>query len=276
MSTASQATYVHGPKFGALGVYAVVYLAFVYIPVLFLPLFSFNDSIYIAFPLKGFTFEWYGKMANSPGLLEALYNSIQVAAIVSFIATVMATLAAKAVTRYRLPGRGPIVGFIMIPLVIPGIILGIALLVVANFSGLGLSLFTIGIGHALVCVPFAMLVMISRLEGFDKNLEEASLDLGEGAWMTFWRVTFPLAIPGIIASLLLSFTISFDEFILAFFLAGTDVTLPVYIWSQLRFPAKLPSVLALGACILVASFVVVSFAEWFRRRGTQLNTASGV
>ena len=276
MSAATKATYVHGPKFGALGVYAVIYLAFVYIPVLFLPLFSFNDSIYIAFPLKGFTFEWYEKMSNSPGLLEAMYNSIQVAAIVAFIATIMATLAAKAVTRYRLPGRGPIVGFIMIPLVIPGIILGIALLVVANFSGLGLSLITIGIGHALVCVPFAMLVMISRLEGFDKNLEEASLDLGEGAWMTFWRVTFPLALPGIIASLLLSFTISFDEFILAFFLAGTDVTLPVYIWSQLRFPAKLPSVLALGACILVASFIVVSFAEWFRRRGTQLKTASGV
>lgn len=276
MSAATKATYVHGPKFGILGVYAVIYLAFVYIPVLFLPLFSFNDSIYIAFPLKGFTFEWYGKMANSPGLLDAMYNSIQVAAIVSVIATVMATLAAKAVTRYRLPGRGPIVAFIMIPLVIPGIILGIALLVVANFSGLGLSLITIGIGHSLVCVPFAMLVMISRLEGFDKNLEEASLDLGEGAWMTFWRVTFPLAVPGIIASLLLSFTISFDEFILAFFLAGTDVTLPVYIWSQLRFPAKLPSVLALGACILVASFIVVSFAEWFRRRGTQLKTASGV
>ncbi len=276
MSAATKATYVHGPKFGILGVYAIIYLAFVYIPVLFLPLFSFNDSIYIAFPLKGFTFEWYGKMANSPGLLDAMYNSIQVAAIVSVIATVMATLAAKAVTRYRLPGRGPIVAFIMIPLVIPGIILGIALLVVANFSGLGLSLITIGIGHSLVCVPFAMLVMISRLEGFDKNLEEASLDLGEGAWMTFWLVTFPLAVPGIIASLLLSFTISFDEFILAFFLAGTDVTLPVYIWSQLRFPAKLPSVLALGACILVASFIVVSFAEWFRRRGTQLKTASGV
>ena len=276
MSAATKATYVHGPKFGILGVYAIIYLAFVYIPVLFLPLFSFNDSIYIAFPLKGFTFEWYGKMANSPGLLDAMYNSIQVAAIVAVIATIMATLAAKAVTRYRLPGRGPIVAFIMIPLVIPGIILGIALLVVANFSGLGLSLITIGIGHSLVCVPFAMLVMISRLEGFDKNLEEASLDLGEGAWMTFWLVTFPLAVPGIIASLLLSFTISFDEFILAFFLAGTDVTLPVYIWSQLRFPATLPSVLALGACILVASFIVVSFAEWFRRRGTQLKTASGV
>ena len=276
MSAATRATYVHGAKFGGLGVYAVLYLAFVYIPVLFLPLFSFNDSIYIAFPLKGFTLEWYGKMAASPGLLAALYNSIKVATIVSLIATIMATLAAKAVTRYRMPGRGPVVGFIMIPLVIPGIILGIALLVVANMSGLGLSLLTIGVGHTLVCVPFAMLVMISRLEGFDKNLEEASLDLGEGAWMTFWRVTFPLAVPGIIASLLLSFTISFDEFILAFFLAGTDVTLPVYIWSQLRFPAKLPSVLALGAVILASSFVVVSFAEWFRRRGVQGKSGSSI
>ena len=269
-------TYVHGPRFGGLGVYAVIYLAFVYIPVLFLPLFSFNDSIYIAFPLKGFTFEWYRMMAASPGLIGALYNSIQVATLVALAATILGTLAAKAVTRYRMPGRGPVVGFIMIPLVIPGIIMGIALLVLANMSGLGLSLFTIGLGHMLVCVPFAMLVMISRLEGFDKNLEEASLDLGESAWMTFWRVTFPLAVPGLIASLLLSFTISFDEFILAFFLAGTDVTLPVYIWSQLRFPRKLPSVLALGACILIASFVVVTFAEWFRRRGVQLKTSSGV
>ena len=94
--------------------------------------------------------------------------------------------------------------------------------------------------------------------------------------MTFWRVTFPLVIPGLIASLLLTFTISFDEFLLAFFLAGSEVTLPVYIWSQLRFPAKLPNVLALGACILVASFIIVTFAEWVRRRGVQIKTKSGV
>ena len=179
-------------------------------------------------------------------------------------------------TRYRIPGRGPIVAFIMIPLVIPGIIMGIALLILSKMAGLPLSLYTIGLGHMLVCVPFSMLVMISRLEGFEKAMEEASMDLGENAWCTFWRVTFPLAVPGLIASLLLAFTISFDEFILAFFLAGTDVTLPVYIWSQLRFPSKLPSVLALGACILVASFVLVSFAEWFRRRGVQVKTTSGV
>ncbi len=267
---------VQGPRFGALGVYAVLYLAFIYIPVLFLPLFSFNDAVYIAFPLKGFTLQWYVDMANSDGLLAALYNSIKVGVVVAVLATTLGTFAAKAVTRYKMPGRGAVITFIMLPLVIPGIIMGIALLIIANMTGLGLSLYTIGLGHLLVSTPFAMLIMVSRLEGFDKNLEEASQDLGESAWSTFWRITFPLAIPGIIASLLLSFTISFDEFILAFFLAGTEVTLPVYIWGQLRFPTKLPTVLALGTCILIVSFVLVTFAEWFRRRGVSLKTSSGI
>ena len=120
-----------------------------------------------------------------------------------------------------------------------------------------------------------MLILVARLEGFDKSLEEASLDLGETAWRTFWRVTFPLALPGVVASLLLTFTISFDEFILAFFLAGSDPTLPIYIWSQLRFPGRLPSVLALGACILVFSFIIVTFAEWVRRRGVQVKKSTG-
>jgi spermidine/putrescine transport system permease protein len=265
-----------GSRFGALGVYAILYLAFVYIPVMFLPLFSFNDSIYIAFPLQGFTLEWYEQMANSDGLIDALYNSIKLGCVVAVLATILGTFAAKAVTRYKMPGRGPVITFIMLPLVIPGIILGIALLVIANMSGVALSLYTIGLGHLMVSTPFAMLVMVSRLEGFDKNLEEASKDLGDSPWATFWRVTFPLALPGIIASLLLSFTISFDEFILAFFLSGNETTLPVYIWGQLRFPTKLPTVLALGACILMVSFVVVTFAEWYRRRGVQLKTNSGV
>ncbi|MFP6730091.1 MAG: ABC transporter permease [Alphaproteobacteria bacterium] len=267
---------LQAPRFGALGVYAVLYLAFIYIPVLFLPLFSFNDSIYIAFPLKGFTLQWYVNMANSDGLMTSVYNSLRVGAVVAVLATTLGTFAAKAVTRYKMPGRGPVITFIMLPLVIPGIIMGIALLIIANMTGLGLSLYTVGVGHLLVSTPFAMLIMVSRLEGFDKNLEEASQDLGESAWSTFWRVTFPLALPGIIASLLLSFTISFDEFILAFFLSGTNTTLPVYIWGQLRFPTKLPTVLALGTCILVISFFVVTFAEWFRRRGVSLKTSSGI
>ena len=254
-------------RFGGLGVYTIIYLAFIYGPVLVLPLFSFNDSIYVAFPLTGFTFQWYQDMVNNPGMLDALWNSLKVGGTVAVLSTIFGTLAAKAVTRYRMPGRGPVVGFIMLPLVIPEIIMGIALLVMASTGGIPLSLITITIGHMLLCIPFSMVVMISRLEGFDKNLEEAAQDLGENAWWTFWRVTFPLAIPGLIASLLLTFTISFDEFILAFFLAGTDVTLPVFIWSQLRFPQKLPGVLALGASILVVTFFMITFAEWFRRRG---------
>ena len=247
--------------------YAVWYLAFLYIPVLFLPLFSFNDSIYVAFPLKGFTLEWYGDMMDNPALLRALENSVKVGVIVALTTTLLGLFAAKAMTRYHMPGKGPVTSFIMLPLVVPGIILGIALLVITNQLGLPLSLFTIGLAHTLICVPFAMLVLMSRLEGFDKNLEEASYDLGEGAFQTFVRVTLPLAWPGILASVLLTFTISFDEFILAFFLAGNEVTLPIYIWSQLRFPNRLPMVLSLGACILVFSFFIVTFAEVMRRRG---------
>ena len=257
-------------KLSALGGYSVLYLVFIYLPVLFLPLFSFNDGIYVAFPLKGFTTRWYAEMVGNEALLQALKNSLMVGGTVAVIATVLGTMAARAFTRYRFAGRKPLFGIIVIPLVVPGIILGIALLVMSNRIGVELSLFTIGASHLLITTPFATLIMISRLEGFDPNLEEASQDLGETGWMTFWRVTFPLALPGIVASLLLSFTESFDEFILAFFLSGTEATLPLYIWGQLRFPARLPMVLALGTAILVASFVVIAFAEWARRRGVKV------
>ena len=257
-------------------VYAMIYLTFIYLPVLFLPLFSFNESKYIAFPLKGFTFKWYEKMFNSPDMLEALMNSIKVGLTVAILSTILGLLAAKAVTRYRLPGRGPVMGFIMVPLVIPAIILAISLLILITQVGIPLSLWTVGFSHMLLCTPFAMLVLISRMEGFDRSLEEAALDLGENAWMTFWRVTFPIVLPGIVASLLLTFTISFDEFVLSFFLTSTDPTLPIYIWSSLRFPTKLPPVLALGASIFVISFFVVAFAEWFRRRGVKTDSTSGL
>jgi len=238
-------------------IYAVLYLIFIYLPVLFLPVFSFNNSKYIAFPLKGFTLKWYEAMIN-------------------ILSTIFGLLAAKAVTRYRMPGRAPVVGFIMIPLVIPEIILGISLLILLSLADIPLSLLTVGFAHLLLCVPFSMLVLVSRMEGFDKSMEEAGLDLGENAWMTFWRVTFPIVLPGIIASLLLTFTISFDEFVLAFFLSSIEQTLPVYIWSSLRFPSKLPPTLALGAAIFMASFIVVTFAEWIRRRGVRLDSTSGI
>lgn len=260
-------SYIRRPN-RALHVYALVFLGYLYIPVLFLPLFSFNDSIYIAFPLKGLTLQWYRAMLDNEPMLAALMNSVRVGTVASVFATILGVLGAKAVTRYRFPGQKPVVFVIMLPLVIPGIILGVALLILLSRLGVTLSLYTVTLGHILICVPFSMATLISRFEGFDKSMEEASSDLGENAWWTFLRVTLPMVFPGVVASLLLCFTVSFDEFILAFFLAGTEPTLPVYIWGQLRFPVRLPSVLALGACVLAVSFVVVYFSQWLTRRGT--------
>jgi len=255
-------------RFDWLYGYALFFVALLYGPVVLLPLFSFNDSIYIAFPLKSFTARWYQEMINNPSLIQALQNSAKVGAAVSVVSTVLGLVAARVVTRYHMPAKGAVIGLVMLPLVVPSLILGIALLIILRMVfDVQLSLWTIGIGHVLICLPFSMLVLVSRLEGFDRSLEEASADLGENGWMTFWRVTFPLALPGVVASLLLCFTVSLDEFIFAFFLSGNEATLPLFIWSQLRFPAKLPGVLALGSCILGFSVVLVILANTIRRRG---------
>lgn len=259
---------MRGRAFGWLGLYAIFFVIVLYGPVLLLPLFSFNDGIYIVFPLKGFTTRWYGEMAGNPALIAALRASVKLGIIVALISTIFGVLAAKAVTRYPLRAKRSIMGLIMLPLVVPSLTLGIALLVTLRMGlGIELSLWTIGAGHVLICLPFAMMVMVARMEGFDRSLEEASLDLGESGWSTFWRVTFPLALPGIVSSFLLCFTVSLDEFVIAFFLGGDDATLPLFIWSQLRFPAKLPGVLALGSCILAFSFVMVIVADVVRRSG---------
>lgn len=249
-------------------VYAILFLFFVYVPVLLIPLFSFSDKTAIAFPISDLTFRWYDQMFAAKQLQKALMNSIKVGVGVAVAATLLGMLAALSFTRYKLRARAALNGFILLPLVIPSLILGVALLVILRqFLDGSPSLWTVAAGHLLICTPFSMLVLISRLEGFDKSLEEASLDLGENRFLTFWRVTFPLALPGVVASLLVSFTTSFDEYVLASFLSSSEPTLPLYIWSQLRFPQKLPEVLALGACILAVSFAVVAFAEWYRRRG---------
>ncbi|HEY0106425.1 MAG TPA: ABC transporter permease [Rhizomicrobium sp.] len=254
---------------GGLLVYAILYLAFLYVPVLFLPLFSFNNSVFIAFPLSGFTTQWYSQMLDDAEMLHALRNSLEVGAVTAAVSTVLGLLAAKALTRYRVPGGAALLAFTSLPLFIPDIVLGISLLILLSPVGIPLSLLTVIAGHCLICVPFAITVLMSRFDGFDRSLEEASLDLGENGWMTFWRITFPLALPGIVSSLLLTFIVSFDEFLIAYFLAGNEATLPIYIWGQLRFPYKLPSVLALGALILVASTILVVIAEWVRSAGLE-------
>ncbi len=247
--------------------YVILYLAFLYIPSVMLPIFSFNDSIQMVLPLKDFTFKWYAALADHAGLQSALFNSLKVALPVATTTTVLAILAGKALTRYRMPGRGVAIGFILIPMVMPGIILAVGLLVLALAVGMPLSLWAVGVAHVVTTLPFATLVVMARLEGFSKNIEEASRDLGVGGFMTFWRVTFPLILPAVVASFLLTFTASFDEFLFAFFLGGNQVTLPVFIWTQVRFPQTLPSVLALGALIFMVSIILIVTAEFFRRSG---------
>lgn len=268
----SSSSYIERPN-RALQVYAALFLIVLYAPILFLPLFSFSASIYIAFPITEFTTAWYAELMETGPMWDALWNSVQVGAVTAVLSTGLGVFAAKAITRYRIPGKMPLVGFMMLPLVVPGIIFGVALLILMSRLGVPLSLFTVGLGHMIVCLPFAIATLIPRFEGFDASIEEASADLGENGWWTFWRITFPLVLPGIVASLMLTFTISFDEFIMAFFLAGTEPTLPVYIWGQLRFPEKLPRVLALSSVIILVSFVMVFLSLWLSRRGVQARTS---
>lgn len=252
-----------------LPVYAFLYIVFLYLPVVFLPIFSVNTSAVPKFPLTGLTTRWYEELPRTPALIEATWNSLIVGVAAAILSTVLGICAARAITRYRFPGRSTINGLIMAPLVLPEIIVAISLLIVLIQLGLSLSLFTVVLGHILVCIPYSMTVLTSGFEGFDRSLEEASADLGESAFGTFRRVTLPMVAPAIVSSLLVSFTISLDEFILAFFLAGTDATLPLYIWGQLRFAAKLPGVLALGTILLVGSFILVTIAELIRRRAAR-------
>ncbi len=257
-------SYINKPN-RPLQLYAIIFLIVLYVPVLFLPLFSFNDSIYVKFPLEGFTFQWYIELFQRDAVWTALMNSVKVGVTCAIISTGFGIFAAKAITRYRFYGKSPIITFIMLPLVVPLIIFGVALLVLLSSLGVPLSLYTVTMGHLILCIPFSIAVLMPRFEGFDASIEEASADLGENAWWTFWRVTFPMVLPGVVASLLLCFTVSFDEFIMAFFLTGTDATLPMYIWGQLRFPQEFPSVLALSSMIIAASFVIVIFGQWINR-----------
>jgi spermidine/putrescine transport system permease protein len=249
-----------------LTAYAVLYLAFLYLPVLLLPIFSFNDSVVPAFPLSGVTTRWYDGLFAVDAIRGSMQNSLRVGIAAANISTVFGVLVARATTRHEFRLRATTLGFIMLPMVLPDIIVAVSRLVVLLWTGSQLSLLTITLGHVLICTPFAIVVLRGSFQGLDRSLEEASLDLGESVPMTFWRVTLPLVTPGLIASLLLTFTISFDEFILAFFLGGDATTLPIYIWGQLRFTARLPIVLALGSIILVFSIASLCLAEWLRRR----------
>ena len=249
-----------------LPAYVAVYFLFLYLPILLLPIFSFNNAATATFPLAGFTTKWYASLVGNTVMLEAARNSLVVGVTVSLLSTRLGICAARAITRYRFRGQKAAAGLIMAPLFLPEIIVAVSLLMIVLAMGLELSLVTVILGQTVFCVPYAMSVLVSGFEGFDRSLEEASYDLGETAFGTFRRVTLPVVAPAVVSSLLVSFTISLDEFILAFFLSGTEPTLPVYIWGQLRFAAKLPGVLALGTIMLAGSILMLTLAEILRRR----------
>lgn len=158
-------------------------------------------------------------------------------------------------------------GLIMLPLVLPEIIISMSMLVVLLAIGIKLSIFTVILGHTLICLPYTIAILSTAFNSLDKSLEEAAYDLGETKWSAFRLVILPLVMPGIISALLMSFTISLDEFIIAFFLAGNEPTLPTYIFSQLRFPKSIPVIMSLGTVLVVMSIILLAVAEYFRRRG---------
>lgn len=254
-------------KFPALKTYAILYLVFLFAPIVLLPIFAFNDNKIIAFPLSGFTTEWFHTMWEDQNLFEALRNSLFIAVIASVVATFLGLFAARASTRFVFPMKGGLMGLIMLPMVLPDIIIAMSLLLVLLMVGVPLTLFTIILGHVLMCIPFCVAILSSAFQSLDRSLEEAAYDLGETPASTFRLIILPLVMPGIISSVLISFTISLDEYIVASFLGGSETVLSVYIYGQFRFPAKVPAMMALGTVLVTASIILLTIAEYFRRRG---------
>lgn len=255
-----------------LSVYLVVYVIFLYLPILLIPLFSFNASIQASFPLQGFTLGWYRTLWSDDRLVKALLNSLIVGSISAVLATFIGTTVAYA--EICRPNRFSafVSALTKLPLLIPGVIVGISLLIFVNLTGLGPSRLAIILGHTLLAVPATVVVMRTSFAALPKNLAEAAMDLGARESTTFYRIMLPLSVPAMVSSSMLAFLTSFDEFIVAFFLAGTDPTLPLFIWSQLRFPKSLPSVMALGSLILAVSVALASGAELIRRQGLRRTT----
>lgn len=247
--------------------YFLLCLFVLFLPIALLVLFAFNDSAQLAFPLRGFTTRHFAELLRNREVLQAVRTSILLGIVSSLIATLLGTMGAIAVVRFDFPGKGLFMAVTSLPLVIPYVILGVSLLLLFNDLDVGLSAWTAGLAHVVVSIPYALLVVTSRLAGFPRNLEDAAMDLGSTYWGALFRVTLPISLPALVASFLICFTISFDEFAISSFLVGTQPTLPVYLYSQLRFPTRLPLVVALSAVLMIGSMGIIFLSEWLRRLG---------
>ena len=240
-------------------------VVFLYAPIAVLLVFSFNSSPIPAFPLSGFTLRWYHDFLTNGAMRGALGTSAIVATISSVIAVALGILASMALSRKTFRGKGVVTALLLSPLVIPFVVLGVAMLLLFHTLGVQLSILTVAIGHVVISLPYAILVLLPRLAQIDSSLAEAAYDLGASRLTTFRRITFPLILPAIISAFLIAFTTSFDEYALASFLIGTRQTFPIFLYSALRFPNDLPQVIAVAVIVLVFTLVVVVAAELWRR-----------
>jgi spermidine/putrescine transport system permease protein len=260
----------------ALRAFFTLLVLFLYAPIAMLVIFSFNNSVVISFPLSGFTLRWYEQFLSNPSLIHALRTSLIVATLSSFITVALGVLASLAIVRRRIVAKSALSALLLSPLVIPYVVFGISLLVLFRVIDrvlaptlgvvIGLGIHAIVIGHVVVSLPYAILTLVPRLERISVSLEEAARDLGAGAFGTFRRVTLPLILPAVVSAFLIAFTLSFDEYAIASFVAGADATYPIYLFSQLRVAFLFPQLLAVSSIVLVASLLLVLAAELGRRR----------
>lgn len=249
-------------KFSSI-VYAVLIYSFLYIPIFVLIAFSFNKSKLNAV-WTGFTLDWYTKLWSNSNVLEAVEITLIVAFVSTIVSTMLGTLVSVGMYKYHFKGKSVLDGALYIPLVMSEIVLGISLLAFFSMFKFPLGLTTLIIAHITFCLPFVVVIVRARLQGFDRSLEEAAMDLGANEWQTFMKVTLPIIGPAIVAGALLAFTISMDDVIISFFVSGPgSTTLPMQVFSMVKHGVT-PEINALSTIMLIATILIAISAEWLR------------
>jgi spermidine/putrescine transport system permease protein len=246
-----------------LATYALLVYAFLYFPIAVLVVYSFNGSGVGGFPPAAWTLDWYRQLFADAGLWDAVLNSAIVAAVAVAISLALGLPAALALDRAQFPGKALFRRLVLLPLILPGIITGLSLLMLFVGVGMKLSLLTVTLGHGTTLISVATTEIFAGLQKMDRAQEEASLDLGANHWRTFWRITFPNLRVSLVAAALLIFTLSLDEIAVTFFLIGRDNTLPLEIWSRLRRGIT-PEINAISTLILL--FSIATILIWYRLR----------
>jgi putative spermidine/putrescine transport system permease protein len=247
-------------------------LAFLYVPLIVIVIYAFNESRTQAWPPTGFTLKWFGEAAKNPALLKAVVNSLIVGGSATAIALVLGTLSAIAVHRYRFFGREVVSFLFVLPIALPGVVTGIALQRTFRTLDIDLGLMTIVVGHATFCIVIAFNNVIARLRRLPSSPEEASADLGADMWTTFRRVTGPRLGTALLSGALLAFALSFDEIIVTNFTAGAgNQTIPLWIYTAIQRPNELPVVNVVAFLLILASVIPV----WLAQRISGAETAGG-